>query len=63
MLKEVFQAEKIRYSQKHGFTQSNEKIRSEINDDKIEYLEYFLVFEEVTLITLLKLIFSLLTEQ
>ena len=40
MLKEVFQAEKIRYSQKHGFTQSNEKIRSEINDDKIE-LNYF----------------------
>lgn len=41
MLKEVFQAEEIRYSQKHGFTQSNEKIRSEINDDKIEY--FFLV--------------------
>lgn len=34
MLKEVFQAEEIRYSKKYGFTQSNEKIRNEINKDE-----------------------------
>ena len=41
MLKEVFQAEEIRYSKKYGFTQSNEKIRNEINDDQTEYFFLF----------------------